>query len=69
MKKQNENAEISKAEEAEKATRKPSYSFLIRAFGNNVKKLIELGLVNEEEAKQLKELKRKIVAKFVEDIM
>lgn len=49
----------------ETKTKGSSKSQVVKSFGNNCKKLIELGLVNEADGKKLKELHKKVVTQFL----
>lgn len=55
-----------KQEQEEVSTqRNASPAQTIKSFSNNIKKLIELKLVSQEDGEQLKELQKKVVQQYM----
>lgn len=54
---------------ADQRKQKISASYTLRAAGENVRKLQEIGLINEEQAKQMKEILTVAVTNYVGQTM
>lgn len=51
--------------EVEKATKQISKSYLVRNFGESIKKLEKSKLISEAEKKELEEIQKKIAMRFL----
>lgn len=62
---ENKETTTAEAQGAETKTRNASPATTMKSFGTNVKKLIELKLVNEKDGKVLKEIHAKAVKQYM----
>lgn len=51
---------------AKKANRKPSKSYTLKSFAENIKKIKEFGYLTEEQFKYLREINLEIIRKYIQ---